>query len=190
MLEWCVVDPGSVNLSRFENIQADRPGTVYVNSEAEVRQGLTLAAAHGFHPAYACYEPGFIRLGAALRRQFRHAPRPLYRFMFSDEYAFGFPPDRWALEAYVRMLFREAGPDAPWMIGGLGVDILPLIPAAVEMGGHVRVGLEDAPRGAQQSNKELVLAAVREIEAAGAAPATAAEVREALAAGRARTATS
>ena len=61
--------------SRFENIQADRPGTVYVNSEAEVRQGLTLAGAHAFHLAYARHEPGFIG-SAALRRQFRHAPRP------------------------------------------------------------------------------------------------------------------
>lgn len=187
LLEWCVVDPGSVNLSRFDSVKADRVGIPYVNSEGEIRQGLALSATHGFHPTYACYEPGFVRLGAALRRQYRQAPRPLYRFMFSDEFAFGLPPDRWALEMYVRLLSREAGPDAPWMIAGLGVDILPLIPAAVELGGHVRVGLEDAPHGSQRTNRELVEAAVKEIQAAGASLATPAEVREAFKAGQSRT---
>jgi len=67
------------------------------------------------------------------------------------------------------------------MVAGLGVDVLPLIPAAVAMGGHVRVGLEDAPHGSQCSNVELVEAAVAAIQKAGGEPATAADVRKTLA---------
>ena len=45
---------------------------------------------------------------------------------------------------------------APWMAAGLGVDIEPLLRDALELGGHVRVGLEDAPFGEARSNRALV----------------------------------
>src|SRR2546426_123577 len=58
LIEWAVVDPGSVNIAGF----------VYINPEEHARHGLGLAARYGFRPAYAIYEPGFVRLGAALAR--------------------------------------------------------------------------------------------------------------------------
>lgn len=169
LLEWAVVDPGSVNLDDF----------VYVNPDAHVRHGLALAARHGFHPSYAIYEPGFVRLGAARAREAGALPQPVYRFMFSDDLPFGFPPAPYALEAYLELLGREA-PGAPWMVAGLSVDVLPLVAAAIERGGHVRVGLEDAPHGSRRSNVEWTRAARRAIEAAGGRLASSAEVRAAL----------
>ncbi len=182
LLEWAVVDPGTVNLARFDAIAGDREGFVYLNPESDIRAGLALAARHRFHPAYACYEAGFVRLGAALARRYPAAPKAIYRLMFSDAFAFGFPPEAFALDAYRKLLEREA-PRAPWMIGGLGVDLLPLVPAAVEAGGHVRVGLEDAPFGSPLGNLDWVARAGDVIAAAGGALASAAEVRAALAAG-------
>ncbi len=182
LLEWAVVDPGTVNLARFDAIAGDREGFVYLNPESDIRAGLALAARHRFHPAYACYEAGFVRLGAALARRYPAAPKAIYRLMFSDAFAFGFPPEAFALDAYRKLLEREA-PRAPWMIGGLGVDLLPLVPAAVEAGGHVRVGLEDAPFGSPLGNLDWVARAGDAIAAAGGALASAAEVRAALAAG-------
>ncbi len=182
LLEWAVVDPGTVNLARFDAIAGDREGFVYLNPESDIRAGLALAARHRFHPAYACYEAGFVRLGAALARRYPAAPKAIYRLMFSDAFAFGFPPEPFALDAYRKLLEREA-PRAPWMIGGLGVDLLPLVPAAVEAGGHVRVGLEDAPFGSPLGNLDWVARAGDAIAAAGGALASAAEVRAALAAG-------
>ncbi len=179
LLEWAVVDPGSANLARFDAVAAGRDGFVYLNPESHIRHGLALAERHGFHPAYACYEPGFVRLGAALHRCYPKAPRPIYRFMFSDAFTFGFPPDPFALPALITLLARAA-PRAPWMVGGLGVDVLPLIPHAVAGGGHVRVGLEDAPFGGTRGNRQWVETAARAIEAAGGRLATAAEVRQAL----------
>jgi uncharacterized protein (DUF849 family) len=99
--------------------------------------------------------------------------------MFSTGFTFGFPPEPFGLDAHLRLLEREA-PGAPWMIAGLAVDVLPLVPEAVRRGGHVRVGLEDAPFGSQRSNVEWVEAAVAAIRAAGGEPATVAEVRAAL----------
>jgi uncharacterized protein (DUF849 family) len=62
------------------------------------------------------------------------------------------------------------------------VDVLPLIPTVVRLGGGVRVGLEDASFNTQRSNVELVDAAVKAIQKAGSEPATTAEVRAELAA--------
>ncbi len=182
LLEWMVVDPGSVNFALYDEIARDRPGIVYLNPEEHVRRGLMLAERHGVRPSFAIYEPGFLRLGAALARRYPLAPGPVYRFMFSTGFAFGFPPEEYALDAYLRLLAAEA-PEASWMIAGLEVDILPLVPFAVERGGHVRVGLEDAPRGTISGNLEWVSRAVDRIVAAGGEPASAAEVRASLAAG-------
>jgi uncharacterized protein (DUF849 family) len=168
LLECAVVDPGSVNIA----------GYVYLNSDEHIRHGLALAARHRFHPGYAIYEPGFLRLGAKLARE-TAAPQPIYRFMFSQGLSFGFPPAEYALEAYLRLL-AEVAPGSPWMVAGLDVDILPLAGAAAVRGGHVRVGLEDAPLGSTRSNLEWVQAARSAILAAGSSLASPAEVRRAL----------
>lgn len=180
LLEWSVVDPGSVNFSRFERIAAGEEGFVYQNPDGHVRHGLELAARHRFHPAYAVYEPGFLRLGAAWHRRIAGAPVPVYRFMFSDGFAFGFPPEPRALDAHLALLAGEA-PEAPWMVAGLDVDITPLVTAAVARGGHVRVGLEDAPLGDARTNVAWCRLAGRKIENHGGRLTPADEVRSHLA---------
>jgi len=179
LIEWAVVDPGSVNFALYDWVAAGREGFVYLNPDAHIRHGLALARQYGFHPAYACYEPGFVRLGAALHRGYEGAPRPIYRFMFSQAFTFGFPPEPFALPALTTLLEREA-PGSAWMVGGLGVDVLPLVPHAVAMGGHIRVGLEDAPFAGKRTNLDWVEAAAMAIEAAGGRLASAAEIRAAL----------
>ena len=168
LLEWAVVDPGSVNIGDM----------VYANPYDHIQHGLALAARHRFHPGYAIYEPGFVRLGAALARA-TSVPQPVYRFMFSEGFAFGFPPAEYALDAYRRLLTDEA-PGAPWMVAGLAVDILPLAGTAAARGGNVRVGLEDAPLGSTRTNLEWVREGRRAIEAVGRPLASAEEVRRAL----------
>lgn len=186
LVEWSVVDPGSTNIAHYDDLAAGREGFVYANPEAQIRYGLELAQRYGITPSYAIYEPGFMRLGAALHRAYRGAPTPIYRLMFSQQFAFGFPPTEWALDAYLKLLEAEA-PGAPWMVAGLGVEIEPLIAAAVKRGGHVRVGLEDAPLGSSRRNRELVERARRRIAEAGGSVPTAVDVRKALAAVSTRT---
>lgn len=179
LIEWSALDPGSTNITHYADIAQGKQGFVYANPESHFRYGLELARKHAMTPSYAIYEPGFIRLGAALHKAYPGAPTPVYRFMFSDDMAFGFPATEWALDAYVRLLAREA-PAAPWMVAGLGVDIEPLIAVTVRQGGHIRVGLEDAPMGCARGNRELTERAQRLIASAGGRLATTAEVRAAL----------
>ena len=179
LIEWSVVDPGSTNIAHYVDIAEGKEGFIYANPESHVRYGLSLAQKYKITPSYAIYEPGFMRLGAALHQTYAGAPTPLYRLMFSEHIAFGFPPTEWALEAYLKLLAQEA-PQAPWMVAGLGVEIQPLIDAVVKQGGHVRVGLEDAPMGYTTGNLELTQDAGRRIAEAGGRLATAAEVRASL----------
>jgi len=179
LAEWGFIDPGSVNLWRADASAAPEYGddrAVYANSPGFAEYAMKLAEQHQFHPAYACYEPGFVRHGAMLARRHPRTPAPVYRLMLTSAFTFSFPPEVWAVEAYVKLLDSVA-PGAQWMVAGLGVDVLPLIPAVVAMGGHVRVGLEDAPHGCTRSNLELVEAAVNAIQKAGGEPATASEAR-------------
>jgi 3-keto-5-aminohexanoate cleavage enzyme len=175
-----VIDPGSVNFTELAIGPETPAAPTYLNPEAHVRHALAFATRYNFHPAYAIYEPGFTRAGAALARA-AGAKTPIYRFMFSETFAYGFPPKPYALAAHLALLDEEA-PGAPWMVAGLGVDVRPLIPEVVRRGGHVRVGLEDAPFGTTTTNVGLVEEAVRLIRAAGGEPATVAEMRAALAA--------
>ncbi len=180
LLEFAVIDPGSVNFTLKATTSAAKPAGTYLNPESHVRHALGFAARHGFHPAFAIYEPGFTRAGAALARA-AGVRTPIYRFMFSEQFAFGFPPKPYALAAHLALLEEEAGP-APWMIAGVSADIGPLIGQAVAQGGHIRVGLEDAPLGTPTSNLRLVEEAVRIVRDHGAEPASVADLRQALAA--------
>ena len=178
LVEWAVVDPGSVNLATFDGVANGEPGFVYQNPGEHVIEGLRVCARYSVRPSYAIYEPGFTRLGAAFVKAMPRVPMPVYRFMFSDQFAFGYPPVPNYLDAHLSLL-EEVAPGAPWMVAGLGVDIRSLIPHAVARGGHVRVGLEDCLLGQETSNLKLVEEAVRLIKAAGGKLAASKDVREA-----------
>jgi 3-keto-5-aminohexanoate cleavage enzyme len=176
LLEWLPVAPGCANLASYDDLRADRIGSVTGNAERDVRQLLGLASRHGLHPAYAIHEPGFVRLGAALHWR-ESTPAPLYRFLFSADFVFGFPPEDYALTAYLKLLDQVA-PGAQWMVAGRGADILPLVPRVVAEGGHVRVGA-----GAAQGDDPVERAeqAARLIADCGGELAPAREVRAVLA---------
>lgn len=175
LIEMAAVDPGSVNFT----LANGRDGFVYANPEADTLHALGLAARHAFKPCYAIYEPGFLRAGAALHARVAGAPEPLYRFMFSTDFLFGFPPEDYGLESLLCLL-DACAPGAPWMTSGLGVDVTPLIPLTVARGGHLRTGLEDAPLGSTTTNVQWVEHAVRAVQAAGGAVASVSEMRALL----------
>ena len=179
LLEWTVCDPGSCNFMRFDEVGDSTSGFVYQNPMADIREGLRISREHGIHPGYAIYEPGFTRLGAALADAIPGLPQPIYRFMFSDEFAWGYPAQAEYLESHLHLL-NDVSPGAHWMVAGLGVDIRPLIAPAVARGGHVRVGLEDAPWRTPLDNRQWVEEAVRLIRIAGGEPAGVGDVRAAL----------
>ena len=91
------------------------------------------------------------------------------------------------MEAEVKNLvfLRDLLPEgATWSAAGIGRGHLPILLAAVAMGGHVRVGLEDtayyAAGALAKSNGQLVARAARILEEAGCSPATPEEARKIL----------
>jgi 3-keto-5-aminohexanoate cleavage enzyme len=86
LIEWTVLDPGSVNFARFDDIGGLSGSFIYRNPPEDLLEGCRVAHEFGLHPSYAIYEPGFARLGAALARE-AGLQAAVYRFMFSTEFA-------------------------------------------------------------------------------------------------------
>ena len=149
---------------------------VYMNVESDIRAGMAIFEKYDLRPTFALYDPGFIRLGSAPAARFPKMKTPVYRFMFSEEFTFGFVPKRYGVDAYLATL-NDYAPGAPWMIAALKGNITPIIPDAVTLGGHVRVGLEDPIWGSDKTNPQLVEAAANNIVKAGGDLATAADSR-------------
>jgi 3-keto-5-aminohexanoate cleavage enzyme len=179
LLDFAIADPGSVNLSQIRTKTGAAPGGSYVNPDGHIRYALGIAARHGLHVDFAVYEPGFLRTGAAMVRA-AGVKTPIYRLMFCEALTVGFPPKPYALAAYHALLEEEAR-GAPWMIAAVNADLRPLFADTIERGGHIRVGLEDAPLGTGMTNLALVEEAVRLVRQHGAEPASPAEMRQALA---------
>ncbi|MEM8987507.1 MAG: 3-keto-5-aminohexanoate cleavage protein [Pseudomonadota bacterium] len=179
LMEWGVLDPGSVNITHNFHIEEGDNGLLYANSDGLIRALLDLAARDKWRPSYAIYEPGFARAGAILGKGVEGLPTPVYRVMFSRNFTFGLPPEPYALDLYGRLI-ADVAPDAPWMIAGLDVDLQRISPVALAMGAHIRVGLEDAPFGCERSNVALVERAAAMIEGAGFTLATPDDVRHGL----------
>ena len=72
--------------------------------------------------------------------------------------------------------------DLEWAVAGIGHYQKPMVALGVAMGGHVRVGMEDDPRGEQDgwTNMDAVRRAVVIADAIGRPVATALEARKAL----------
>jgi len=180
LIEFAFADPGCMNFTQTRTTAMDEPAGSYLNPETHTRYGLDVAKRHGLHPDLAIYEPGSLRAGAALARA-AGTKTPIYRLMFCETMAAGFPPRLYGLAAYLALLDEEAH-GAPWMIAGVSADVRPLIGETVKRGGHIRVGLEDAPLGTRATNLEMVEEAIRMVRDHGGEPATPTEMRQALAA--------
>jgi uncharacterized protein (DUF849 family) len=171
LLEWGVVDPGSVNISHTSQVAASDNGFLYANTDSDIRALLTLAARDAWRPAYAIYEPGFARLGKAMADSVDGLQSPIYRVMFSDGLLFGMKPSAAAVRFYAQHL-AELKADSAWMVSGLDANIEAIMPLAIELGAHIRGGLEDAPFGCQQRTLELVEQATKTILNSGRSLAT------------------
>lgn len=178
LLEMGVVDPGSVNITHRMQAASGADGVHYPNPDSHIREGLRLAAQYGWRPAFAIYEPGFARLGAALAAAAKGVRTPVYRVMFSDNLLFGMAPSRRGVDLYAAHL-EDTAPGAPRMVSGLDADVMSIAAHAINRGFHLRVGLEDAPFGADQSNVEIVKDALALIEKCGRRLASPAEIRAA-----------
>lgn len=184
LLEWVVVDPASVLFLSRKGAETGEDGWVYENTAAHARAGLALADEHGLSATFSIYEPGFLRVAQQLSHTYPRMRRGVFRFMFSDELLFGPVPSPQAVNQYVESLRHEVS-DARWMVGGLLFDSRPVMDHVVQLGGHLRVGLEDAPPHSELTNVQWVELAAQTIVRHGDV-CSAPEVRRLLALAEAR----
>jgi uncharacterized protein (DUF849 family) len=167
-LQMAVVDPGSTNFG-VPDAEGLPTGGVYANSYDEIRVAFGICEKLGLGPALAIYEPGFLRCVLQYHRMGRLPAGAMVKLYFGGDWGmaatgrgvtFGLPPTRPALLAYLDML---EGTDLAWSVSVWGGDLMatPVARLALELGGHLHVGLEehfDPDR--KPTNLELVEEAV------------------------------
>jgi uncharacterized protein (DUF849 family) len=158
------VDTGSVNLG---GTGADglplEPGYVYTNTFADVAYKMRVCRERGLGPSIAVFEPGFLRVVLAYHAAGHLPAGTLVKFYFSEggylggsAPLWGAPPIIESLDMYLAMLGDAPIPWAVAVLGGSVIDS-PVARAALERGGHLRVGIEDWDSG--PANAEHVAAA-------------------------------
>lgn len=129
------------------------------------------------------FEAGFLRAVLAHLRAGTLPSRVKIQLYFGDALPFGLPPTPASLDAYLAML---DGTGLPWMVGVMGGDVLSsgMAARAVELGGHIRVGLEDFHGRTTPRNQDLVAAAVDLVRSLSCEVATSDQARQILSAKR------
>ncbi|MCG8635828.1 MAG: 3-keto-5-aminohexanoate cleavage protein [Desulfobacterales bacterium] len=153
------------------------PGIIYENSPQFIEFLAKVFQETGVKPEIEVFEPGMINNALFLQKK-GYLKGPLH-FDFVQG-ATGSMPG-----SVKNLLFlSESIPaDATWTVAGIGKNEIPLATAAILMGGHVRVGLEDnlhLPDGSQASNVTLVETVVRIARELGREIATPDEARDIL----------
>ena len=137
---------------------------------------------HGIKPEVEAFDLSMIFQAAKMEADGRIGGGPLHvQFVMGVKNAM--PVDRRAFEFYVETLHRLA-PRATFTGAGIGRDALTVARWSLELGGHVRTGMEDNVRLDRHtlaaSNADLVRQVVGEMAAFGRRPATVAEARALL----------
>jgi len=183
-----ICDPGSTNIGGPDD-EGLPVGMVYANSYEGIRWAFEQCTRLRIGPSLAIYEPGFLRTTLAFHRAGRLPRGAMVKLYFGGDYGlfstrpgvtFGLPPTEHALRAYLDML---EGTALPWSVSVWGGDLMqtPIAKLALELGGHLHVGIEehfDPER--KPTNEELVLEAVRLVEKVGRPVATRADAERIL----------
>jgi uncharacterized protein (DUF849 family) len=122
------------------------------------------------------FEPGFVRFVQGYVEAGRLPRGALIKFYFGAPRAgFGLPPTRKALEAYLEMI---DGTGLPWLVSVQGGDVIGcgLAEHALELGGHLQIGLEPA-MDSTRTNVEIVNQAAALVRRTGKRVASCAEAR-------------
>lgn len=188
LIRMAYVDPGSTNTG-WADEDGLPVGSPYINTYDHIRAAFEQCERRRLAPAIAIYEPGWLNTTLAYHRAGRLPAGAMVKLYFGDEWgllgrsrgvSFGLPPTANALLAYLDML---EGSGLAWSVSAWGGDLMrsPVARMAVELGGHLHVGLEehfDPDR--QPTNVELLEEAVALCREVGRPVATCAQAAEIL----------
>jgi uncharacterized protein (DUF849 family) len=153
------------------------PGGVFVNSPQFLSTLGKLMTENGVKPEIEIFDSGMMGIAAYYLKQGILTAPLHYQFVMG---VLG------GMEATVEnlvYLVNKIPAGSTWSALGVGKDHLPILYAAIALGGHVRVGLEDNiyySKGVPATNEQLVARAVRLIREAQKEPASPNDAREIL----------
>ncbi len=154
------------------------PGIVYENSPPFIEYLAGIYRETGVKPEIEVFETGMIN--NALFLQKKGYLRPPLHF----DFVLGAPGSMPGSVKNLQFLSESIPAGSTWTVAGIGRMEIPLATAAIVMGGHVRVGLEDnlrMPDGSPATNPTLVEKVVRIAREVGRDIASPDEARRLLA---------
>jgi 3-keto-5-aminohexanoate cleavage enzyme len=110
---------------------------VFVNTRSQIRDLARRIGAAGSVPELECYEVGHIDEALALARE------GLIRGPLHFQFVLGVPGAIGAREEAIRFMAAQLPPGSTWGVAAIGRHQKPMTEAALRLGGHARVGLED-----------------------------------------------
>ncbi len=164
-------------MASFTTGSNNLPGIVYENAPDFLLFLAGVFQDTGVKPEIEVFEAGMINNAMFLVK------KGLLAMPLHFDFVLGAPG---AMPGTVRNLVFLADtlpPGATWTVAGIGPAEIPLATAAIAMGGHVRVGIEDnlrLPDGALATNAQLVQTAATIARTMGRQIATPAEARQIL----------
>jgi 3-keto-5-aminohexanoate cleavage enzyme len=185
LVRQAALDTGSVNLGGT-GPDGLPPASefVYTNTFAKIGYEMRVCTERGLGPSISIFEPGFLQVVLAYARQGALPPGTLVKFYFAGGGYLGGGDPLWGAPPIIEALdlFQAMLGDTPveWAVAVLGGSLLdtPIARAALERGGHLRVGIEDWDDG--PANAEQVAAAVNLCAELGRPIATIADTEKRL----------
>ncbi len=164
-------------MASFTTGSNNLPGIVYENSPQFIEYLAKVYQQTGVKPEIEVFETGMIN--NALHLQKKGYIKPPLHF----DFVLGAPGAMPGSVKNLLFLSESIPAGSTWSVAGIGRQEIPLAVAAIVLGGHVRVGLEDnlfMPDGSPASNPLLVQKVVRMAREIGREIATPAEARAIL----------
>lgn len=153
------------------------PGGVFVNSPQFLGRLAAILKERGIKPEVEIFDSGM--LGVA----HYFAEQGVLNTPLHYQFCLGIPGGMPATVENLLYLTRQIPAGSTWSAFGVGKSHLPILFAALALGGHVRVGLEDNAyfsKGIKASNPQLVERAAQAVQLFGKRVATPAIAREIL----------
>lgn len=153
------------------------PGIIYENSPQFIEFLAKVFQETGVKPEIEIFEPGMINNAGFLVKK-GYLKTPLH-----FDFVLGAPGSMPGSIKNLLFLSESIPAGSTWTVAGIGKNEIPLATAAILMGGHVRVGLEDnlvLPDGSPASNPALVETIVRIAREVGREIADPEEARQIL----------
>lgn len=162
--EMCTLDCGSVNFGDM----------VYMSPTDWLREQARLIQASGVKPELECFDTGHLRFAKQLIAEGLIDGDPMFQFCL------GIPWGAEADEETMRYMKNRLPENAHWSAFGIGRMQMPIAEQAANLGGNVRVGLEDnlyLSKGVLARNEQLVDQAVEMLQKSGIEVMTPQEAR-------------